>query len=171
LAVNLAQRRLVIQKLQEKLFILKGRTIALLGLSFKPETDDLRDAPSLQIAEQLLQMGARVNAYDPIAMDACKQQHSGLKIQYHPSALDAVTGADAIVLITEWQEFRNLDLAELAARAARPILIDGRNMFSPEIAFRAGLEYSGIGSATSRHRLGTTHNFTSGSGLATSLRA
>ena len=145
LAVNRMQRSMVIQKLQEKLFILKGRTIALLGLSFKPETDDLRDAPSLQIAERLLQMGARVSAYDPIAMEICKQQHPGLRIQYCVSALEAVRGAHAVVLITEWEEFRRLDLAEVAARAARPILIDGRNFFSPEAACRAGLDYSGIG--------------------------
>jgi UDPglucose 6-dehydrogenase len=147
LAVNRAQRQVVIQKLQEKLFILKGRTIALLGLSFKPETDDLRDAPSLQIAERLLQMGARVSAYDPVSMEACKQLHPNLKIHYCASALEAVTGAHATVLITEWNEFRNLDLAEVAARAARPILIDGRNFFSPEAASKAGLDYSGVGRA------------------------
>jgi UDPglucose 6-dehydrogenase len=150
LGVNRAQRQLVIQKLQEKLFILKGRTVALLGLSFKPETDDLRDAPSLQIAERLLQMGARVSAYDPIAMEPCKQQYPGLKIQYVSSALEAVRGAHAVVLITEWDEFRNLDLAEVAARAARPILIDGRNFFSPEAACRAGLDYTGIGRAAAK---------------------
>jgi UDPglucose 6-dehydrogenase len=147
LAVNRAQRQLMIQKLQEKLFILKGRTIALLGLSFKPETDDLRDAPSLQIAERLLQMGARVSAYDPIAMETCKQQHPDLKIHYCGSAIEAVTGAHAVVLVTEWDEFRNLDLTEVAARAARPILIDGRNFFSPEAACLAGLDYSGVGRA------------------------
>ena len=75
LAVNRLQRQIVIQKLQEKLYILKGRTIALLGLAFKPNTDDLRDAPSLQIAEKLIQMGARVRAYDPIAMEACRAQN------------------------------------------------------------------------------------------------
>src|SRR6185369_13466033 len=131
LAVNRAQRQLMIQKLQKKLFILKGRTIALLGLSFKPETDDLRDAPSLQIAERLLQMGARVSAYDPIAMEACKRQYPALKINYCASALEAVSGAHATVLVTEWKEFRNLDLSEIAARAARPIFIDGRNFLSP----------------------------------------
>ena len=145
LAVNRAQRQLVIQKLQEKLFILKGRTIALLGLSFKPCTDDLRDAPSLQIAERLLQIGARVSVYDPIAMEACRQQHPTLKLQYCSSPLDAVTGADAVVLITEWDEFRSLDLTEVARRAARPIFIDGRNFFSAEAAARAGLDYTGIG--------------------------
>jgi UDPglucose 6-dehydrogenase len=147
LAVNRAQRQLMIQKLQEKLFILKGRTIALLGLSFKPETDDLRDAPSLQIAERLLQMGARVNVYDPVAAEACRQQHPALKLHYCGSALEAITGAHAVVLVTEWEEFRKLDLVEVAARAARPILIDGRNLFSPEAACRAGLDYSGIGRA------------------------
>jgi UDPglucose 6-dehydrogenase len=145
LAVNRAQRQLMIQKLQEKLFILKGRTIALLGLSFKPETDDLRDAPSLQIAERLLQMGARVSVYDPISMEACKRQHPALKLQYCGSAMEAITGAHAVVLITEWEEFGKLDLAEVAARAARPILVDGRNFFSPEAASLAGLDYSGVG--------------------------
>src|SRR5262249_9505098 len=123
LAVNRAQRLVMIQKLQEKLFILKGRTIALLGLAFKPETDDLRDARSLQIADRLLQMGARVTAYDPVAMEACRQQYPSLKIQFRRSGLEAATGADAVLLITEWEEFRRLDLHELARRAARPILV------------------------------------------------
>src|SRR6202044_3782193 len=80
LEVNRMQRGIVIRKLQEKLFVLKGRTIALLGLAFKPNTDDLRDAPSLQIAEKLLQMGARIRVFDPIAMDACREQNGHLKI-------------------------------------------------------------------------------------------
>jgi UDPglucose 6-dehydrogenase len=152
LAVNRAQRQIVIQKLQEKLFILKGRTIALLGLAFKPDTDDLRDAPSLQIAERLLQLGARVKAYDPIAMPACRAQNPELKIQYCESALDAVLAADAVVLVTEWDEFRSLDLAQLASRMQQPILVDGRNLYDPEAAVRAGLDYSGIG-RSSRQRL------------------
>jgi UDPglucose 6-dehydrogenase len=145
LAVNCAQRQLVIQKLQEKLFILKGRTIALLGLSFKPGTDDLRDAPSSQIAERLLQMGARVSVYDPIEMEACLQQHPLLRLQYCSPALDAVTGR------MPWCYSRNgtnsgvLDPREVARRAARPIFIDGRNFFSPEAASRAGLDYTGVG--------------------------
>jgi len=145
LAVNRAQRQIVIQKLQEKLFILKGRTIALLGLAFKPDTDDLRDAPSLQIAKRLLQLGARVKAYDPIAMPVCRAQNSELKIQYCESAFDAVRHADAAVLVTEWDEFRSLDLAHLASRMQQPILVDGRNLYDPEVAMRAGLDYSGIG--------------------------
>ena len=145
LEVNRAQRQLVIQKLQEKLFILKGRTIALLGLAFKPETDDLRDAPSLQIAERLLQMGARVKAYDPIAMQACRDNHRTLKIQYCESAEDAAQDADALVLVTEWKQFARLDLRGLAMRMARAILVDGRNLFDPEAARQAGFDYCGIG--------------------------
>src|SRR5690349_5185812 len=125
--VNRQQRQLVIQKLQEKLFVLKGRTIGLLGLAFKPDTDDLRDAPSLSIAERLLKMGARVRAYDPIAMNACRRQHLDLNIQYCQSATEVAEGADALVLVTEWQEFRSLDLAALAQRMAHRVLIDGRN--------------------------------------------
>jgi UDPglucose 6-dehydrogenase len=145
LAVNRAQRQIVIQKLQEKLFILKGRTIALLGLAFKPNTDDLRDAPSLQIAERLLQLGARVKAYDPIAMPACRAQNPELKIHYCGSALDAVYEADAAVLVTEWDEFRHLDLTQMACLMQQPVLVDGRNLYDPEAARGAGLDYTGIG--------------------------
>jgi UDPglucose 6-dehydrogenase len=143
--VNRAQRQLAIQKLQEKLYILKGRTIALLGLAFKPETDDLRDAPSLQIAERLLQMGARVKAYDPIAIEACRENHPALRIQYCESAEEAVEDADALVLVTEWKQFASLDLPALAKRMKRAVLVDGRNLFDPESARQAGFEYCGIG--------------------------
>jgi UDPglucose 6-dehydrogenase len=143
--VNICQRQLVLQKLQEKLFVLKGRTIGLMGLAFKPDTDDLRDAPSLEIAGRLLQMGARVRAYDPIAMDACRKQHPELKIQYCDSVERMAEGADALVLATEWDEFRNLDLTDLARRMAQPILIDGRNLFDDEKVRRAGFDYAGIG--------------------------
>lgn len=143
--VNVAQRQMVIQKLQEKLFILKGRTIGLLGLAFKPETDDLRDAPSLHIAERLLQMGARVRAYDPVAIEACRSQRPDLKIRLCESAIDLASGADALVVVTEWRQFRDLDLAELRRAMATPILVDGRNLYSPEAALAAGFEYVGIG--------------------------
>jgi len=147
LAVNRAQRQVVIQKLQEKLFILKGRTIALLGLAFKPDTDDLRDAPSLEIAERLIQLGARVKAYDPIAMPACKAQHPELLIQYCDSVRSAVLDADAVVLVTEWDEFRTIDLEQIAHLMHQPILVDGRNLYDPETARNAGFDYTGIGRA------------------------
>jgi UDPglucose 6-dehydrogenase len=150
LAVNKIQRGLVIQKLQEKLYILKGRTVALLGLAFKPNTDDLRDAPSLQIAEKLIQMGVRVRAYDPIAMSACREQHPDLRICYCDDALSAAEHADAIVLVTEWPEFAGLNLRQVAGRMNKAVLIDGRNLFHPEKAREAGFEYAGIGRATQR---------------------
>jgi UDPglucose 6-dehydrogenase len=148
LDVNAAQRQLVIQKLQEKLHILKGRTIGLLGLAFKPDTDDLRDAPSLQIAERLLQLGARVKVYDPIAMTACREQRPELKVRYCASPRDAAADADALVVVTEWQEFRGLDLRSLAAVMATPILVDGRNIYQPQQAAAAGFDYAGIGRRT-----------------------
>jgi UDPglucose 6-dehydrogenase len=145
LAVNRSQRSVVIQKLQEKLYILKGRTIALLGLAFKPDTDDMRDAPSIQIAERLLHMGARVRVFDPIAMEACRAQHPHLHLRYCADALSTADGADAVVLVTEWPEFADLDLARFALRMKRPVMIDGRNLFDPEKAVEAGFEYAGIG--------------------------
>jgi UDPglucose 6-dehydrogenase len=143
--VNCEQRMVVIQRLQEKLRILKGRTIGLLGLAFKPDTDDLRDAPSLWIAERLLSMGARVRVYDPVAMQACQAQQPDLKIRYCESAQDVAQDADALVLVTEWREFRNLDLKALAASMATPVLVDGRNVFLPGDAVAAGMDYVGIG--------------------------
>ncbi len=145
LEVNSAQRQMVIQKLQEKLFILKGRTIGLLGLAFKPDTDDLRDAPSLHIAERLLQMDARVKAYDPIAMANCREQRPDLKIRYCESAQELAEGSDALVVITEWRQFQSLDLQALARSMATPVLVDGRNIFDPDEAARAGFSYTGIG--------------------------
>jgi UDPglucose 6-dehydrogenase len=152
ISVNRLQRQVVIQKLQEKLFILKGRTIAVLGLAFKPNTDDLRDAPSLQIAEKLIRLGARVRVYDPIAMDACREQHPNLKVQYCSNAAQAVDQADALLLVTEWPEFAALNLTELAGRMKTAVLVDGRNLFSPEEAQNAGFDYTGIGRAHRKPR-------------------
>ena len=145
LDVNAAQRHMVIQKLQEKLFILKGRTIGLLGLAFKPDTDDLRDAPSLYIAERLLQMGARVKCYDPIAMEACRRQYPEVRLRYCQSMHELATEADALVVVTEWQEFRSIDLASIARVMAKPVLVDGRNLFDPDAALAAGFDYIGVG--------------------------
>jgi UDPglucose 6-dehydrogenase len=143
--VNAAQRLMVIQKLQEKLFILKGRTIGLLGLAFKPDTDDIRDAPSLHIAERLLQMDARVKAYDPVAIEACRQQRPDLKIRLCDSPEELAEDCDALVVVTEWQQFRTLDLVRLGSLMHTRILVDGRNLFLPEEALAAGFDYTGIG--------------------------
>jgi UDPglucose 6-dehydrogenase len=153
LEVNAAQRQMVIQKLQEKLYILKGRTVTLLGLAFKPDTDDLRDAPSIQIAERLLQAGVRVRAYDPVAMPACAAQWPDLKIRYCETPEEAAAGSDALVVVTEWDAFRGLKLPEVAGLMNTRILIDGRNIYSPEEAIAAGFDYSGVGRAV-RNRNG-----------------
>ncbi len=159
LEVNSAQRQMVIQKLQEKLRILKGRTIGLLGLAFKPDTDDLRDAPSLFIANRLLAMGARVRAYDPIAMPACRKHHPDIKIRYCDSPEELASGADALVLVTEWREFRNLDLEKLAHSMVTPVLVDGRNVFHPEATMAAGFDHTGIGRAVHSMRNRNTKPF------------
>ena len=145
LEVNTAQRQMIIQKLQEKLFILKGRTIGLLGLAFKPDTDDLRDAPALHIAERLLQMGARVKAHDPIANQACREQRPDLKIRLCDTVLELASETDALVLVTEWRQFHDIDLPELARVMNSAILVDGRNFFVPETAMAAGFDYTGVG--------------------------
>jgi UDPglucose 6-dehydrogenase len=145
LEVNRLQRQVVVSKLQEKLLILKGRTVTMLGLAFKPHTDDLRDAPSLEIAERLLQMGVRVRAYDPIAMQACREKNPSLRIMYCNDPFSAADHADALVLVTEWPEFADLDLRQLASRMESPVLVDGRNFISPERARDAGFDYVGIG--------------------------
>ena len=143
--VNKRQRQVVVHKLQEVLKIIKGKTIGLLGLAFKPETDDLRDAPALEIARQLLEMGARVKAYDPIANDTCRFQNPELKIEYADDAIHLAEDCDAIVIVTEWEDFKYLDLDQVKDVMHHRVLIDGRNVLDPEAVALAGFIYRGIG--------------------------
>lgn len=143
--VNGRQRHVAVQKLQETLKIIKGKTIGLLGLAFKPETDDLRDAPALTIAQELLEIGARIRAYDPIAVEACREQYPGLKVEYASSAADLAADCDAVVIVTEWEEFRNLDPEQLGAVMRTKVVIDGRNVLGREAFVRAGFTYRGVG--------------------------
>ncbi|MCW5824842.1 MAG: UDP-glucose/GDP-mannose dehydrogenase family protein [Cyanobacteria bacterium TGS_CYA1] len=145
ISVNDRQRLYVIHKLQEELKIIKGRTIGLMGLAFKPNTDDLRDAPSLTIAAQLVKMGAHVKAYDPVSIDACKKQHPELDIKYCNSLDELATASDALVLVTEWDEFRRANWKELARSMRWPLIIDGRNVLPEEEITLAGITYRGIG--------------------------
>jgi UDPglucose 6-dehydrogenase len=133
----------VVSKLKERLGNLRGATIALLGLTFKPNTDDLREAASIVLAGRLIHEGARVRAYDPMLEAGDHPLFPGVAICEEP--LEALSGADAAVLVTEWQEFARLDLGAAAAAMARPLLIDGRNFLDPAAAAAAGLEYEGIG--------------------------
>ncbi len=138
--VNEGQRGIVVRLLQEELRILKGSRIGLLGLAFKPGTDDLRDAPSLEIAGRLLSLGATVCGYDPVVQAVPLQ---GLELR--PSAAAVAAGADALVLVTEWDEFRSISWQDLAATMRRHIFIDGRNMLQPSVLRAAGFCYRGIG--------------------------
>jgi UDPglucose 6-dehydrogenase len=143
--VNRRQRQVVVHKLQEALKIIKGKTIGLLGLAFKPETDDLRDAPALEIARQLLEMGARVKGYDPIANEVCRAQYPDLKIEYATNAVDLAEDCDAVVIVTEWEEFKYLDLEQIKDVVRTRVLIDGRNVLDPDAVRQAGFIYRGIG--------------------------
>jgi len=141
--VNELQKRRVVKKLKNHLGSLVGRKIALLGLAFKPDTDDMREASSLVLAARLQGEGAEVVAYDPVAADVARDLLAGVELC--GSALDALGNADAAVLVTEWPEFRELDWREVASRMARPLLIDGRNFLDPDAMVEVGFEYEGIG--------------------------
>ncbi len=143
--VNKEQRLIAVQKLQETLKIIKGKTIGLLGLAFKPNTDDLRDAPALTIAEKLLELGAKVKAYDPIANEDCRQQYPDLRIEYAENVLSLATDCDALVIVTEWEEFQHLDLNRLREVMNGNVIIDGRNVLDRQAARAANFKYRGIG--------------------------
>ena len=142
--VNELQKRRVVKKLEARLGSLRGKKIALLGLAFKPGTDDMREAPSLVLASRLQAEGAEVTAWDPVADG--KVHLDGVEVT--PTALGALDGADAAVLVTEWPELRELDWEEAGRRMSNRLLVDGRNMLDPEAMRRHGFEYEGIGRAS-----------------------
>jgi UDPglucose 6-dehydrogenase len=143
--VNELQKRRVVNKLEKHLGSLIGKRVALLGLAFKPDTDDMREASSLVLAARLQGEGAEVVAYDPVAAERA----AGLlgSVEMANSALEALEGADAAVLVTEWREFAELDWAAAAARMVKPLIVDGRNFLDPDALVKAGFEYEGIGRA------------------------
>jgi UDPglucose 6-dehydrogenase len=143
-AVNERQRRRVIHKLQQDLHSLKGRRVALLGLSFKPNTDDLRGAPSLTIASALNSLGAKVIGYDPVAGKAAAELMPHIKAVFDP--YDALRGAHAAVVVTEWEEVRRLDPKKTASLMREPkLIVDGRNALDATASQEAGLLYRGFG--------------------------
>ena len=142
--VNKRQRLITIEKLQQVLKILKGKTIGLLGLTFKPDTDDMRDAPALDLIEQLSRLGARVKAYDPIVSQSGLR--NGLSNVIVETDVDMLAeGCDALVLVTDWKQFRELDFAKMAAKMHTPIVIDGRNFLDQQLLTDLGFQYVGIG--------------------------
>jgi len=157
--VNFRQRERVVEKLHDALGTLNGKTVGILGLAFKPNTDDIREAPALDIVRGLIAAGATVRAHDPIAIANARRALSGLQIpptenqtrdnrvSFTEDVYELAYDADALVLITEWDSYHRLELRRLAKQMKTPILIDGRNVYSPEEARAAGFHYIGIGRA------------------------
>ena len=149
--VNELQKRRVISKLQKHLGQLVGKEIALLGLAFKPNTDDMREASSLVLISRLQAAGAHVRAYDPVAEEEARKLITGA--HFAASAEEAIEGADAVVLVTEWPEFGELDLGAVAASMRGSLVVDGRNFLVPERVREAGLTYEGIGRPAAADRV------------------
>ena len=145
-AANEHQKHVLIGKIEARFgHHLGGKVIALWGLAFKPGTDDMREAPSLVIVDQLVRRGATVRAYDPVAVEEAKRHLGRTAVDYTATAFDALRGADALVIVTEWKEFRSPDLERMKATMRQAIVFDGRNILNPRDARDAGFEYSGIG--------------------------
>ena len=141
--INADQRRAVVRKLEAALGSLRGMTIGLLGLAFKPNTDDMREAPSTHIARMLLAAGARVRGYDPVAMEVAVRLMPELEMAGDPYAL--AEGCDALVIVTEWNEFKHLDLAQVRESMNQPVMVDGRSIYDPVAMKALGFRYQAIG--------------------------
>ena len=148
-AANERQKHVLVDKIVERYGEdLSGRTFAIWGVAFKPNTDDMRDAPSRVIVAELARRGARLQAYDPVAMDEARRVlHDVAGLNFAASQADALAGADALVVVTEWKEFRNPDFDAIKATLKAPVIFDGRNIYEPAFMRTLGIEYSSIGRA------------------------
>ncbi|HTZ00613.1 MAG TPA: UDP-glucose/GDP-mannose dehydrogenase family protein, partial [Rhodocyclaceae bacterium] len=146
-AANEAQKRVLTAKVKARFGDdLAGRRFALWGLAFKPNTDDMREAPSRYLIEDMLAAGAAVTAYDPVAMDECRRIYGAEpRLTYAGSPMAALAGTDALVIVTEWKEFRSPDFAAIKEALKQPVVFDGRNLYDPAAPRAAGLEYHCIG--------------------------
>jgi UDPglucose 6-dehydrogenase len=141
--INNDRRPMAIARLAEMLGTLRGKTIGLLGLSFKPNTDDMRDAPSIDIARGLYDAGAVVRGFDPVAMEIAAPLLPEVTLYDDPYTL--AEGCDALVVVTEWNEFKNLDLVRIRGLLRQPIIFDGRNIYDPAEMHKLGFQYRGLG--------------------------
>jgi len=141
--INRLQRERLVQTIEKAVWTLKGKTVGVLGLSFKPETDDLRDAPSLDVIQALTREGVKVKTYDPAAMEEAKTLLNG--VTFCQDAYEVAKGADCLVIITEWKAFKSLNLKKLKSLMSNPTVVDGRNMFTPQVMEKAGFRYFSIG--------------------------
>jgi UDPglucose 6-dehydrogenase len=142
--VNERQKRALVEKALRHFGSLQGRTIAVWGLAFKPKTDDMREAPSITVVEGLIGNGARVKAHDPVAEQVAARLFQG-RVELAPEPYAAAEGADALILVTEWNEFRRPDFERLKRIMRQPVLLDGRNVWDPEKVRALGFTYYGIG--------------------------
>jgi len=142
--INRDVRRTFIAKLRAELGSLEGKTIGVLGLAFKPNTDDLRDAPALELIHLLQHEGAKTRTYDPAAMGNARQ-FLGEDVYFARDPYDAAAGCDALALVTEWNEFKELDMRRIRASMRTPVLLDGRNIYDPDEMVRTGFRYFGMG--------------------------
>jgi UDPglucose 6-dehydrogenase len=141
--INNDRRGMVVDRVSEMLGGLNGKVIGLLGLSFKPNTDDMRDAPAITIAESMLAQGATLRAYDPVAMDIAQTMLP--QVQMQPDPYTMAKDCDALVVVTEWNEFKQLDLKRIRNEMRQPVIFDGRNIYDPEYLHNLGFEYRGVG--------------------------
>jgi UDPglucose 6-dehydrogenase len=148
--VNQRQKARMVEKIKRAVGTVRGKRIAILGLTFKPNTDDIRESPALDIVDGLVRAGAKITAYDPAGMAHVRRLPIGAKIVFADDAYDAAKGADCAVLVTEWNELRSLDLKRLARAMRKPVLCDLRNVYDPEESRAAGLRYVGVGHGGTR---------------------
>ena len=141
---NQRQKKLLFEKLKRHLGSLSGKVIAVWGLAFKAETDDVRESPALVLIEELLNAGAKVQAHDPAALETAAR-HLGKRVTYAGHGFDALAGADALAIVTEWLEYRNPDFARIKQLLKRPLIVDGRNLYDPQRLGRLGFTYDSIG--------------------------
>ena len=144
--VNNQQKHIIVEKVKEHFGEnLTGLTFAIWGLAFKPQTDDMREAPSLVIINDLIQAGAKIRVYDPVAIEEAKRILGTNSINYGQSSYEIVEGSDALILVTEWHQFRNPDFDRIKHMLKSPVIFDGRNQYDPEITRQKGFTYYGIG--------------------------
>jgi UDPglucose 6-dehydrogenase len=141
--INDDRRPMAVLRLSEMLGELSGKVIGLLGLSFKPNTDDMRDAPAITISDALIASGAMVRAYDPVAMNVAQAYMPNVEMCADPYSM--AEGCDALVVVTEWNEFKQLDLERTARLMRMPVMFDGRNIYDPAVMRRVGFKYRGVG--------------------------
>jgi UDPglucose 6-dehydrogenase len=143
--INAAQKDRFLKRIRETLWVLREKKIAVWGLTFKPDTDDIRSSVAIELVAGMLREGAHVAAYDPKGMEKAREVKTIAEARFAPTALEAVEGAEALVIATEWSDFANVDLSVVREKMTTPIVFDGRNLFNPETMRQLGFHYHSIG--------------------------